>query len=372
MPFSLVAATKSGPRLLHSAFIPIQTLCALPRHCLIPPISPGFTALATMLPATSPLPALLVVSHPRSHPATLPSALPYLPVDVLIRIFSCVGWLAIPPLRLVCHHWSDSVKAGQATQAVIRARDATRGRVAIPAERLLGPARVVAAVKMYPALRRLTLSPGRPKSGLDSGASAYIGSPYAGPSATVVASLLRSWARDGVGAHLEMLDLSDVGTEPGKGNARHTASVLSPGLFAVLVSPGSDLRDLRVARCRWWNDTFVNGALGGAEEEILLEQFVPRLDALRMGGTSGDRCVNQDLLGRRGSGHRRPRVHEGTRLADAAFNLAGAAAVCTRRLCGRQRGGRRECGGRNCRSGFAWRGDRGEWTRCGRGGRPGM
>jgi len=98
--------------------------------------------------------------------------------------------------------------------------------------------------------------------------------------------MLRSWDRDGVGARLEMLNLSDVGTEPGKGRGRHTASVLSPGLFAVLVSPGSDLLDLRVARCRWWNDTFVNGALAGAEEEILLEQFVPRLDALRMSGTS--------------------------------------------------------------------------------------
>jgi len=47
---------------------------------------------------------------------------------------------------------------------------------------VFGPAQVVAAVKMFPALLRLTLSPGRPKSGLDFGASAYIGSPYTGPS----------------------------------------------------------------------------------------------------------------------------------------------------------------------------------------------
>lgn len=252
---------------------------------------PCGTPAAGRVDLRSPRTAAAVAAAPPCPPppTATPSLLPYLPPEILVLVFSAVGWLALPTLRGVCREWRDAADHAREQVGAVRASDVARRREgrggkgesapsrAPPTH--LSPAQVLSALHLFPALRSLCLSPGRRPAGrggspsVASTAAAAARSPYRGPSTRVVAALLRvfpTW----LGGSLEVLDLSDVGNEPIGDDGRWppAASVLRPAAFRVLSSPDSHLRDLRVARCSWWGDDHVAatvslmGSAAAAEE----------------------------------------------------------------------------------------------------------
>lgn len=238
-------------------------------------------------------------------PLVSPSSLPYLPPEILVLVFGAVGWLGLPALRGVCREWRDAADHARERVTAVRAADVVRrrgegaggaggdGAPPRPPPTRLSPARVLAAVRLFPALRSLCLSPGRRPScrgGIPSAAAAAAAaarSPYGGPSAAVVAALLRVFPSQ-LGGSLQVLDLSDVGTEAigDDGRWQATASVLRPFAFRVLGLPGSRLRELIVARCSWWGDDHVAAVVSSAATAAGAGEGEGGIDTLTMPATS--------------------------------------------------------------------------------------
>ncbi|GAB0497192.1 hypothetical protein MMPV_008516 [Pyropia vietnamensis] len=236
-------------------------------------------------------------------PVSLPS-LPYLPPEILVLIFAAVGWLGLPALRGVCREWRDAADHARARVAAVRATDLARRRGEAaggvgedgapfrPPPTRLSPARVLAAVRLFPALRSLCLSPGRRPSGRGgipsaaATAAAAARSPYGCSSASVVAALLRVFPSL-LGGSLQVLDLSDVGTEAVGDDGRWpaTALVLRPAAFRVLGLPGSRLRELLVARCSWWSDDHVAAVVGSVATAADADRGEGGIDTLTMPAT---------------------------------------------------------------------------------------
>jgi len=195
---------------------------------------------------------------------------PSLGMDVLIRVFGFVGWLAVPPLRLVCRDWRHAADKAMETRAVVRAVDvACRGR--------LTKVRVVSAVRLLPALRFLCLSPGRLGARPGSAARARSRGPYVGGrSAEVVKAVLASWRAFNLNNSLRVLQLCDVGTD----SRTPSKAVFGPRDLAVVAASGSALRALRVDRCAWWSDTFASALLADSMAGA------PVLDELTMSSTA--------------------------------------------------------------------------------------
>ena len=221
---------------------------------------------------------------PTRRPAAVPPArapIPPLPADVLMKVFAYVGWLDISPLRDVCRDWRTAADTAAGTLRAVGVRSHNRVAPLSMLKRRLTPSRVVNAVRFFPVLRSLSLSPGRHATGR-AGPS---GGPFAGPSAAVVAAVFCAPAAGSILAALEFVDLSDVGRERTTKRNRQP-DPLRPSDFTILAAAGSRLRHLRVARCRWWTDDFVRAVVGGRVAPTWRgdagEERVPRLRQLDM------------------------------------------------------------------------------------------